>query len=106
VSATDALAAALPQRILNGEFKSGDSIREVQVAETYGVARHTVRSACILLSNAGLLIRELNRGVFVPELSQKDIEDLFWLRACLEVPSFERLAEMRLPLNEAQQCLR
>lgn len=106
VSAADALAAVLRERILDGEFKSGEPIREVLVSETYGVARHTVRSACSVLAHERLLRREPNRGMFVPALSEADIRELYWIRDCLEVPSMERLAEAGTAVPEAEEYLR
>ena len=44
------------------------------------VSRNTLREAFRLLSHEGLLVHELHRGVFVRELDEADLVDLYRLR--------------------------
>ena len=53
VSTVDALAAALRTRILDGELEAGERLREVELAEAYGVARHSLRAALRALAGRG-----------------------------------------------------
>jgi len=87
VSTVDALAAALRTRILDGELTAGERLREIELAEAYGVARHSLRAALRALAAEGLVAIEPNRGARVAELTPTDIRALFELRAALEVES-------------------
>jgi DNA-binding GntR family transcriptional regulator len=92
VSTVVALADSLRTRILDGELPPGTQLREASLASEYGVARQSVRAALQSLSQAGLLVHHPNRGVFVPELDQADVADLFVLRAAVEVEAVTLLA--------------
>jgi GntR family transcriptional regulator len=60
------IAADLRQAIENGELTPGTSLpSERELAARYGTARNTAREAIRLLSEAGLVIAEHGRGVFV-----------------------------------------
>jgi DNA-binding GntR family transcriptional regulator len=85
VSTVEAAANAIRDLILDGELAPGARLRENDFAERLGVARHSFRAATQILIGEGLLRREPNRGVSVPIFSQADVEDIFKLRAALEV---------------------
>jgi DNA-binding GntR family transcriptional regulator len=91
VSTVEAAANAIRDLILDGELPAGTRLRENDFAERLGVARHSFRAATQILIGEGLLRREPNRGVQVPVFSQADVEDIFKLRAALEVEA-SRLA--------------
>ena len=48
------------------------------------VSRNTLREAFRLLSHEGLLVHEMHRGVFVRELDDADLVDLYRLRRTIE----------------------
>jgi DNA-binding GntR family transcriptional regulator len=85
VSTVEAAANAIRDLILDGELAPGTRLRENDFAERLGVARHSFRAATQILIGEGLLRREPNRGVQVPVFSREDVEDIFKLRAALEV---------------------
>ena len=61
-----ALATALRQRVLDGEWKPGQMIpSESSLAESYGVALGTIRQALGLLVQDGVLRRQHGKGTFV-----------------------------------------
>ena len=101
VSTVDAVAAALRANVLDGTLAPGTFIRENQVAEQYGVARHTVRAATQRLTSEGLLRNARNRGVHVPELGVDDVVDVFRLRAALESEAVRLLVATRTTPPEA-----
>lgn len=84
VSTVQALAAELRRRILVGEIPPGQALREVQLAEAFGVGRHSLRAAMQSLVHEGLLHHEPNRGHFVPKLTKADVADLFLARGAVE----------------------
>ena len=51
----------------------------------YDVSRPTAKTAISLLVHEGLLRREAHKSAYVPELSRKDVEDLFLVRIPLEL---------------------
>ena len=85
VSTVDALTAALRTRILDGELAPGERLRELELAEAYGVARHSLRAALRALAAEGLVVVEPNRGASVASLGPADIGPLFELRTALEL---------------------
>ena len=84
-STVDALAADLRPRILDGDLAPGHRLREQELSDDYGVARHTVRAALRALAVDGLVRIEPNRGASVTELGPHDVLGLYELRTALEV---------------------
>jgi DNA-binding GntR family transcriptional regulator len=101
-STVDALAAALRPRILEGELAAGARLREQELSDDYGVARHTLRAALRTLAQEGLVKIEPNRGARVASLGPAELHDIADLRIALEAEA-ARLAlergEGRLPPN-------
>jgi DNA-binding GntR family transcriptional regulator len=96
----DTLAAALRERILNGELAPGERLIERDLVETYDVGRGTVRAALQRLEHDGLVAVEIHRGAFVRQLDKQALRELFELRTALELESAHRalaLNEGRLP---------
>jgi DNA-binding GntR family transcriptional regulator len=85
ISTVDALAAALRPRILEGELPGGARLREQDLSDDYGVARHTLRAALRVLEAEGLVAIEPNRGARVAALGPEELRDLADLRIALEV---------------------
>jgi len=109
-STVDQLAAALRERILDGDLAPGRRLVERELVEAYDVARHTLRAALRRLEAEGLVRVEPNRGARVAELSAADLADLFGLRLALEREAAHLALERgdgRLPpaVHEAAQRL-
>jgi DNA-binding GntR family transcriptional regulator len=85
VSTVDAVAASLRTRILDGELNAGERLRELELVEDYGVARHSLRAALRALAAEGLVAIEPNRGASVARLTGADVGALFELRTALEL---------------------
>jgi DNA-binding GntR family transcriptional regulator len=104
VSTAERVADVLRQRITDGELAPGARLSEEQLVKVVGVSRNTLREAFRLLTHEGLLVHRLHRGVFVPELDEDDLVDLYRLRRTVEcevVRSLEGLDPARLaPLYE------
>jgi len=97
-------ASALRARILDGALAPGSPLREVELARSLGVARHTLRAALLVLAHDGLVVREPNRGARVATLGPDDIRDLFRLRAAIEGEAARILAGQAEPAS-AQNAL-
>ncbi|MCW3038561.1 MAG: GntR family transcriptional regulator [Solirubrobacterales bacterium] len=85
VTTVDALADALRERILDGELPGGTRLREQELTDAYGVARHSVRAALRSLAARGLVTIEPHRGAHVTLLADEDVAGLYVLRGILEV---------------------
>ena len=83
-STTDRVADALRDMLFSGDLAPGEPLREVTLAESFGVARSTVREALQVLTAEKLLTRLPNRGVTVTELTERDIAEIFEARMVLE----------------------
>ena len=85
MSTVDALADALRREILDGVLPAGSWLRERELVETYGVARHSLRAALRTLAAEGLVTIEPHRGAHVAQLTPDDVRWLYELRAALEL---------------------
>lgn len=83
-STTDRVAGALREMLFSGDLAPGEPLREVSLADSFQVARSTVREALQVLTAEGLLTREPNKGATVTELSEHDIAEIFEARLVLE----------------------
>lgn len=92
-------ADVLRRRITEGALRPGARLSEEVLVAELVVSRNTLREAFRLLSHEGLLVHVLNRGVFVPVLSQDDVLDVYRLRRTVEcdvVRNLPALDETRL----------
>jgi DNA-binding GntR family transcriptional regulator len=85
VSTVDAIAGVLRARILEGDLEPGQRIRERDLTDEYGVARHSVRAALRALAAEGLVLIEPNRGASVAHSDDVAIDGLYELRTALEL---------------------
>ncbi len=82
---------ALHKRIISGEVRPGEWLRQEEVASQLGVSMTPVREALDQLVAAGLAERVPYRGVRVIELTHEEMLDAYGLRILLE-PLAARLA--------------
>lgn len=66
-------------------------MREVELADAFGVSRQSLRAALAELVHVGLLRREAHRGVWVPQLTTQDVEDLYFTRGIIETAAVRKL---------------
>src|SRR5580765_933753 len=62
--------------IIDGTLPPGSQLNEVELASSFGVSRGPVREALQRLIQEGLLRSEPHRGVFVPVMTDEDIDDV------------------------------
>jgi DNA-binding GntR family transcriptional regulator len=75
----------LREQILSGELAPGTRLNPVEIGAHVGVSRMPVREALRQLDSEGLVTIRPNRGVVVMSLSVEEIEEIFLIRAALEV---------------------
>jgi DNA-binding GntR family transcriptional regulator len=84
-STAELLAADLRRQILDGDPAAGERLRERELVERYGVARHTLRAALRQLAGEGLVTIEPHRGASVTRLGPEEVRGLYELRTALEL---------------------
>lgn len=72
------------RRILDGTYEPGAVIRESRIAAELGVSRTPVREALRRLEQEGLVTIIRNKGAVVAGISEKDIQDIYAVRALVE----------------------
>jgi DNA-binding GntR family transcriptional regulator len=81
---------ALRERILRGDYPEGEPLRQDALADELGVSRIPVREALRQLEAEGLVVFNPHRGAVVSTLSLEEIDELFELRAEIEVDLLRR----------------
>jgi DNA-binding GntR family transcriptional regulator len=69
--------------IITGEFSPGRQIKEDEIASRLQISRPPVREAFKLLEAEGLVTRKPRRGVFVTEITKKDIWEIYTTKVAL-----------------------
>ncbi|WP_461163882.1 GntR family transcriptional regulator [Arthrobacter sp. R4-81] len=85
------IADQLREQIVQGIFRPGEQINESVLAGQLHSSRGPVREALQRLSQEGLLVSHRNRGVFVLELSNDDIKEIYAVREAVETTAAEAL---------------
>ncbi|MBS3652245.1 GntR family transcriptional regulator [Pseudaminobacter sp. 19-2017] len=78
------IARDLQADILDGIWKPGDRLVELDLAERYKVSQGTVRAALKYLQANGLVQHRPRRGNFVIDVTKEDINEISVLRDTLE----------------------
>ena len=86
---TDSTYEAILDRILRGEMRPGEVVKERPLGQVLGVNPATVRRAAEWLCNDGLLERLPRRGWRVATLSARDLKDVYQIRLLLEPRAIE-----------------
>jgi DNA-binding GntR family transcriptional regulator len=98
---TDAVADALRQRILAGDLREGENLRQDALADELGVSRIPIREAFRQLEAEGLVTILPHRGAVVSTLSLDEIAELFDLRALIEPDLLKRAIPRMTPADTA-----
>lgn len=97
--ASQRVADVVAERILTGQLKPGDRIKQDELASELNLSRIPVRDALRILETRGLVSLRANAGARVASLSLRDMELSYQIRELLE-PML--LAESIPNLTEAQ----
>ncbi|MFW0773383.1 GntR family transcriptional regulator [Paenarthrobacter nitroguajacolicus] len=99
------IADQLRDRIVEGYFVPGEQINEALLAGQLSVSRGPVREALNRLCQEGLLVSRPNRGVFVIELTDEDVDEIYGVREMLEIGAAEiitaQTAQRRQEVSDA-----
>jgi DNA-binding GntR family transcriptional regulator len=83
-SLSAAVAERLREKILGGELREGEQLRQDAIAAEFQISRIPVREALSHLAAEGLITIVANRGAVVSALSPDEIMQMFETRAVLE----------------------
>jgi DNA-binding GntR family transcriptional regulator len=85
VSVVDELADRRREGILDGSIAPGTPLRELELASSFAISRHTLRAALRELAAEGIVTIEPHRGARVAALDDEQLTGLFEVRIALEV---------------------
>jgi DNA-binding GntR family transcriptional regulator len=78
------IARQLRDAIMHGRLEPGAQLSEAELSAQFGVSRGPLREAMQRLVQEGLLRSERNRGLFVIELADDDVRDVYAARSAIE----------------------
>ena len=81
---TQQVSRILTEMILDGTLEPGEQLTETELQKHLGVSRSPLREAFRDLEKRGLVTIVPRRGTFVREITRKDVEENFPVRAVLE----------------------
>jgi DNA-binding GntR family transcriptional regulator len=82
--ASQRVADILAERILSGELRPGERIKQDELAEELDISRIPVRDALRILETRGLVALKANAGARVTQLTIKDMDLSYRIREMLE----------------------
>ncbi len=82
-------------RILNGEYKLGDRLVEMQIAQEFGISQAPVRESLRELEALGFVESKPYRGTRVRAVTKAELTEIYPVRAALEEVA-ARVAAQRL----------
>lgn len=81
---TQLVVEAIREKILSGDIKAGEPLRQAALAEELNVSRIPIREALLQLEAEGLVNFEPHKGATATSLSASQVDEVFELRALLE----------------------
>ncbi|MGU7772665.1 GntR family transcriptional regulator [Burkholderia sp. MR1-5-21] len=76
--------ARLKDAILEGQYRPGQSLRQMQLMSDLDLGATPVREAVLELASRGLLVHDTHLGMRVAELDRQRVRDTYSVRAVLE----------------------
>ena len=96
------IANRIGAQIVDGAFAPGERLKETVFAQAFDVSRATIREALRILHARGLVRVQPQRGAQVTQLSAKELEDFFEIRAVLLGLGSRRAAQFRSDADVVQ----
>lgn len=91
--------AQIQEWIATAVLRPGQQLKEEDIAQRLSISRPPVREAFKILEAKGLVMRKPRCGVFVTEVTRKDIWEIYILKAVL----YEMAADLAVPaISESQ----
>lgn len=83
------LVDRLQTLIINSDLKPGAKVPEKDLCDQFGVSRTPLREALKVLASDGLVQLEPNRGAWVTQVTEEEVEEVFPVLGALEALSGE-----------------
>jgi len=93
ITRAQAVADALRTEIMSGVIEAGTPLRQVELAQRFGVSTTPVREAFAALLREGLVVGDSHRGVVVFRPSLDDLRENYEIRIALESLAAQKAAE-------------
>src|SRR5947209_2086326 len=93
ITIAEQVAAALRHEIASGQLTAGARLRQLEIAQRFGVSTTPVREAFGLLQSDGLVRMDAHRGVTVFLPTVEDLVEHYEIRIALEMLAVEKAAE-------------
>ncbi|MBW2486208.1 MAG: GntR family transcriptional regulator [Deltaproteobacteria bacterium] len=99
--------------IIKGEYRPGQRLKEEEISARLDISRPPVREAFKFLEAEGLVMRKPRRGVFVSEMTAKDVWEAYTLKATLYEMATElaldnisdpQIAELESFVEKMEEC--
>jgi DNA-binding GntR family transcriptional regulator len=113
-SIADIAKRNIQEWVVTGHFQPGKQIKEEEISQRLGISRPPVREALKMLEAAGLVFRKPRRGVFVPEMTEKDMWEVYTLKATLyematglamDVISEQEISKLETYVKKMEVCV-
>ncbi len=98
-SIVDRAVKRLEDMIIRGKLQPGQRIKETEIAARLGISRPPLREAFKILEAAGLIRREPRYGVFVSEVTEHDVWEVYTLKIALYTLSVSLAMERITPTD-------
>jgi DNA-binding GntR family transcriptional regulator len=94
VNLSDFAHDAIREAIITGKFEPGTKLKQLDIARQLEVSQQTVREALKRLVTSGLVVQKPNRGFYTADIPFADQEEIYEIRAALEVLAAEKAVEL------------
>ena len=105
VTLSEQLVQRLREDIWTGKLISNAQLNERELALTFGVSRGPLREAMQRLIQEGLLRSEPHRGVFVEEIDEADLKDIYFVRGAIETAAIKQIITFGNAVRISDQLL-
>jgi DNA-binding GntR family transcriptional regulator len=101
--------------IIKGEYGPGQKLKEEEIAMRLGISRPPIREAFKALETEGLVVRKPRRGVFVTEMTAKDVWEAYTLKASLYEMATElamdtitvgQISDLNTVVRQMEDCIK
>lgn len=90
-SLSEVTVTYIKDKILSGEFKSGDKLIESEISGELGISRAPVREAMRQLNVEGMVVFSPRKGNYVLDMTLEETMEVFEIRVALEKQILEML---------------